>query len=234
MATQNDTTNTTRPYTCDDGAVSGVIHAESPEAAAQEWAASGWEPANKTIFVEVNVDVDGEWQRFDVPVEPEAPACTSDEHEWERPFSLVGGNVENPGVRGKGRGVVITEVCANCGLVKRTDTSDEECRGDIVEFDEGLKDDEGYAEWVKFRSVLRPDHRDAIGARYVNDMDGEQAWACLVGGQGPAEFMADSDEPVSEDAVRDYIAGGPYFYADMAAIEAAVEKLAEYIDDHID
>lgn len=51
------------------------------------------------------------------------PDCVSGSgHDWQRPHQVVGGLEANPGVRGHGGGVVITEVCAHCGIFKVTDT----------------------------------------------------------------------------------------------------------------
>lgn len=54
----------------------------------------------------------------------DAPKCLNDEteHDWQSPYSLVGGCKENPGVWGSGHGQVCTkEVCACCGAYKMTD-----------------------------------------------------------------------------------------------------------------
>ena len=62
--------------------------------------------------------------RVDVRVtfEPEEPACDDDAHDWQSPHDLLGGLKENPGVWGKGGGVIIREVCAHCGAYRVTDT----------------------------------------------------------------------------------------------------------------
>ena len=56
--------------------------------------------------------------------EPTPPECldTADSHEWASPIEIVGGIKENPGVHGKGGGVVIHEVCQRCGTHRHTDT----------------------------------------------------------------------------------------------------------------
>lgn len=55
--------------------------------------------------------------------EPPEPDCAGgDEHDWQAPISVLGGVRENPGVWGHGGGVIIREVCANCGVYKETDT----------------------------------------------------------------------------------------------------------------
>ena len=74
-----------------------------------------------TIWIEVGVhevDADGEpvdggaeaWDT--VALHPEEPACSADEHAW----------VDHTGPYGHGGGVVYTERCAQCGLLRRTDT----------------------------------------------------------------------------------------------------------------
>jgi hypothetical protein len=58
-----------------------------------------------------------------VTLEPAEPVCEGDRvHEWESPLGVVGGIAENPGVWGKGGGVVIREVCMHCGQYRITDT----------------------------------------------------------------------------------------------------------------
>lgn len=50
------------------------------------------------------------------------PECELTEHDWQSPYSVLGGLKENPGVFGNGGGVIIKEVCKNCGVYKITDT----------------------------------------------------------------------------------------------------------------
>ena len=57
-----------------------------------------------------------------VTIDPPAPECTEDEHDWQSPYELVGGLRENPGVFGHGGGVIIVEVCPHCGMYRETDT----------------------------------------------------------------------------------------------------------------
>jgi hypothetical protein len=56
-------------------------------------------------------------------VGPTEPKCCSDngDHDWQAPQNLVGGCDQNPGVFGHGGGVLIYEVCMNCGTEKVTD-----------------------------------------------------------------------------------------------------------------
>lgn len=57
-----------------------------------------------------------------IAIDPDEPECSAEEHDWQRPIEIVGGLAENPGVFGHGGGVRILEICANCGIKKRTDT----------------------------------------------------------------------------------------------------------------
>lgn len=53
----------------------------------------------------------------------DAPECRDEEeHDWQSPYSLVGGCESNPGVCGSGHGrTKCTEVCAHCGLYRTID-----------------------------------------------------------------------------------------------------------------
>ena len=57
-----------------------------------------------------------------IAIDPDEPKCEECEHDWKSPYSVVGGLKENPGVRGNGGGVIITEVCCHCGCYRITDT----------------------------------------------------------------------------------------------------------------
>lgn len=50
--------------------------------------------------------------------------CEDDtnDHDWRSPYAIVGGCKQNPGVHGKGGGVLIEEVCMICGCSRLTDT----------------------------------------------------------------------------------------------------------------
>lgn len=51
------------------------------------------------------------------------PSCSHDDgHDWQSPHVIVGGIEENPGVWGKGGGVIISECCMRCGCKRTTDT----------------------------------------------------------------------------------------------------------------
>jgi hypothetical protein len=69
-----------------------------------------------------------------IPIHPAEPDCrdlihqfTPEDsihynHEWQSPYSVVGGIESNPGVEGHAGGVLITEVCKFCGVYRVRDT----------------------------------------------------------------------------------------------------------------
>jgi hypothetical protein len=86
---------------------------------------NNYSDAEGTIWVDVHVhcpltdESGGATVQLDEP-EPECPHA--DGHDWQSPHDAVGGCESNPGVWGKGGGVIITEVCLHCGCEKVTDT----------------------------------------------------------------------------------------------------------------
>lgn len=79
----------------------------------------------RTLYIDVRVHnrVTGEEDECTVTLEPEEPECADGhEHDWRTPYSVLGGLKENPGVWGKGGGVIAREVCAHCGKYQITDT----------------------------------------------------------------------------------------------------------------
>ncbi len=77
----------------------------------------------------IELQLGGEMEHHDdyeevwVSVQPPAPPCEPDEeHEWDTPHELLGGNESCPGVYGHGGGVMYTEVCVKCGTSKHVDT----------------------------------------------------------------------------------------------------------------
>lgn len=119
-----------RHYRTGDGTVDNVFQAtgavEAMDLAIDWWMEGSWE--NKTeldIFVqEINpwdddMEFPMEWKTIEVGEDPPEPECTKDEHDWERPYEIVGGLKENPGVWSAG-GTTMTfhSVCAHCGLHK--------------------------------------------------------------------------------------------------------------------
>jgi hypothetical protein len=107
------------------------IEAADGATAAQEYIDGGdWGETPSTVWYQIwTVELDGDSDPTDgtethrITVDPPEPACRRGaEHKWEAPHRLVGGLLENPGVRGHGRGVTIDEVCVRCGCGRRTDT----------------------------------------------------------------------------------------------------------------
>lgn len=67
-------------------------------------------------------ELTGEEESHTVEMPAEEPECEEDEHDWHSPHSVLGGLKDNPGVWGKGGGVIVREVCAHCGVYRVTDT----------------------------------------------------------------------------------------------------------------
>ena len=112
-------------YLCTDGHAEITITADNMRAAAQEYVDGGdWGEITSTAWVTVRVmDEDGDSERIKITIDPEEPACVGGhDHDWQSPHAIVGGIESNPGVRGHGGGVKITEVCMRCGCGKHTDT----------------------------------------------------------------------------------------------------------------
>jgi len=108
-----------------------TIEVESMEAAcdaAREWLREGdWDLSGGTLWVDARVipvlnEIEQDGETVTVQIDPPAPKCLAGEHVWDSPHAIVGGCRENPGVRGKGGGVVINEVCTKCGCGRTTDT----------------------------------------------------------------------------------------------------------------
>lgn len=66
-------------------------------------------------------ETDTERESITIDVDPDAPECSESEHDWQSPFSVLGGCEENPGVWGHGGSVIIRSVCAHCGVYRVTD-----------------------------------------------------------------------------------------------------------------
>lgn len=117
-------------WTCSDGNEDVEIEAETAKEAAELYAEEGDWPDGHTFWVNVYVqpstgDEEADFdqrQFFKIPVHPEEPECSEDDHDWQSPYSLLGGLESNPGVWGHGGGVKYTEVCMNCGCGRHVDT----------------------------------------------------------------------------------------------------------------
>jgi len=115
---------------CESG-VEQQIEAEelsAVRAAAHAWASNGdYGHIDATIWVDTAV-IDEEGTRVETvttQLDPAAPRCVDgkrDSHEWKSPYRLLGGLKENPGVWGHGGGVIIRDVCMQCGCERTTDT----------------------------------------------------------------------------------------------------------------
>ncbi len=81
--------------------------------------------AEGTIWIDVCVrnTLTGDEESGTVQLDEPEPDCVdSEEHDWQSPYSVVGGLRENPGVWGNGGGVIIKTVCAHCGMYRITNT----------------------------------------------------------------------------------------------------------------
>lgn len=106
--------------------------AEDDDAAlahAEQWLRGGdWE-RDHTLWLSAQVfSVDDDGKHLDtigtvrVTLHPDVPRCAGGAHVWCSPYEVLGGLKENPGVWGSGGGVIIKEVCSECGTYKVTDT----------------------------------------------------------------------------------------------------------------
>jgi len=162
-----------------------IIEAKTADDAAQEYVYGGdWIADSRTEWIDVSVtplDDDGEQmkderEKFTVEIEPTEPDCEEDDHDWRSPYSLLGGIKENPGVWGHGGGVVITEVCAHCGVYRVTDTWDQRAGPDQqgLESTEYRDADDASVAWVerrKFGDVI--DALDGVVEDPAQYIDGD-------------------------------------------------------------
>jgi hypothetical protein len=114
-----------------DGATTRVEAEDMAEAksAAVDWAneSDGGLTTSWSDYYVVQIDYAGspigDPALVTVTFVPEAPRCLAGKaHDWQRPYDVVGGLRENPGVWGSGGGVVMDECCVNCGCARITDT----------------------------------------------------------------------------------------------------------------
>jgi hypothetical protein len=66
----------------------------------------------------------GEADGMSIATDPDEPECADygASHDWCSPYSVLGGDRDNPGVRGNRGGVIITTVCSHCGTYCVNDT----------------------------------------------------------------------------------------------------------------
>lgn len=101
---------------------------EDAIAQAEDWVREGdYHVDDHTVWVDVRVRLVGApdvSESTTVTLHPLAPRCVDGgrEHDWRSPYSVVGGDRRNPGVWGSGGGVLIREVCSDCGAYRITDT----------------------------------------------------------------------------------------------------------------
>lgn len=128
MTTAAAATDTLRQYTLrfDDGTSETIQALDDADANQQaiDMVTDAWDGSGRTTWTDVVViDDTGDYETLTVQVDPPAPMCSHEGgHDWQSPLEVVGGCESNPGVQGKGGGVVIKEVCAHCGNYRITDT----------------------------------------------------------------------------------------------------------------
>lgn len=113
-----------------DGVVEKLDAEDLDEAkeAAEEWVREGSWSRTETLFLHacvVEIDNNGDETSHPVTVtlDPIEPSCAEGrEHDWQAPFSIVGGIKEAPGTWGHGGGVTMQEVCVKCGCGRLIDT----------------------------------------------------------------------------------------------------------------
>lgn len=115
----------------DSGTVSAVCPSEIADRLSDDCRDGEWGDRTETLWVNdwatpidpvTDEPIYGERVDVTTTIEVDEPDCEKSEHDWQSPHDIVGGCEENPGVQGNGGGVVITEVCAHCGMYKITDT----------------------------------------------------------------------------------------------------------------
>lgn len=186
-----------------------TIEADSPREAAQEYVDSGdYSTDGETTWVNVTVTdpEDGHYTRVKITVDPEEPDCShEDGHEWEAPFSIVGGIRENPGVHGHGGGVTIHEVCCHCGCHRHRDTWAQ----DPEDGTQGL-------ESVRYEDDADDDTRDWMLSRRIDEIKAAIEAAGLEPDNLSDMVIAVPDEPDTDEAEK-------YLAAIRAALPDGIE-----------
>ena len=102
---------------------------EEAVAAAKEYTAEDLDiESDSTVWVHLRVvnhlavDGDIEWDDVTLVIDPVVPDCTTGEHSWVAPHEVVGGIRSNPGVWGKGGGIVSEDFCEKCAARRTTDS----------------------------------------------------------------------------------------------------------------
>ncbi|WP_051246191.1 hypothetical protein [Thioalkalivibrio sp. ALE19] len=143
-----------------------------------------WPTGGKTTYVSAAViDPYGGAHGVEVAIHPEEPECTESEHDWQSPHDLLGGLEENPGVWGKGGGVVVTEVCRHCGAYRITDTWDQSQGPEPVETIQYREADDASTAWVRanqapsvLRSLIEDKGHDRVLSALRDFEDDPDAW----------------------------------------------------------
>lgn len=190
------------PVYADDGNAEIEYDSETtPDDAAQQYVDDGdWGEITATAWVTVAtyrkgiddsgeiVQVGCEWHK--IALTPDEPDCIDGhDHDWQSPYSILGGLEENPGVWGSGGGVIIHECCMLCGCGRTTDTWAQ----DMSDGEQGLESveyhDAEYADEVNDLHIQRA--KDRLGA---DEIDG-----VLV-----AVINGERRDLCDEDELRDY------------------------------
>lgn len=105
------------------------IEASSAEEALEEARGNvdraNYSDAEGTIWIDFSVRCEetGEEASGTERLDEDEPECEDGEgHDWQSPHEILGGIKENPGVWGKGGGVIVHECCIRCGCARITDT----------------------------------------------------------------------------------------------------------------
>ncbi len=122
--------------------------------------------STSTMWISVtvkNVNDEDDTDSGTVTLHPPAPSCEDgQEHDWQSPHCVVGGLEENPGVQGKGGGVICQEVCVHCGCGRVSDTWAQDSHGrqglSSVKYDPDYLEDGGYS--VKDGKFVRTEDLD--------------------------------------------------------------------------
>ena len=77
----------------------------------------------RVTWYRIRCELTGEEGRCMVTADPPEPKCArGHEHDWQEPYSVLGGLKENPGVWSSGAGISSRSVCACCGAYRVFDS----------------------------------------------------------------------------------------------------------------
>lgn len=165
---------------------------------------SEWGEVEKTMLLVAYVrEIDpvadeetGDMIRVSVEIEPEEPPCNDgEEHDWCEPHSVVGGLRENPGVWGRGAGIVTRRVCAHCGAYEVCESAAQDPgTGSYYPSTSYEEADDGSLAWVARRR--RAARVEDLVASLEADCADEDALRAAV------EAALDEDEDATADDVR--------------------------------